>query len=195
MHGEVERPCKNCEQTYIARSSKSLFCCKDCMLKWNYAHLPTGERQCNHCKQSRPINHFRLMTNYGLYDWKCKSCKFTLLPIKEKKRRQEKLRNSWYQRTYGVEIEDYERMYKEQKGLCKICKRPEAKRRLSIDHCHVSREVRGLLCQSCNLGLGAFKDNGSLLIAAIKYLKQEEELDELLEKHLIDQAWDIMSNV
>jgi len=45
------------------------------------------------------------------------------------------------------------------------------------------------------MGIGAFKDNGSLLIAAMRYLKQDEELDELLEKHLIDQAWDIMSNV
>ncbi|MES5383849.1 endonuclease VII domain-containing protein [Mycolicibacterium conceptionense] len=41
---------------------------------------------------------------------------------------------------------------------------------LSVDHCHSTGSIRGILCGSCNSGLGYFKDNPALLQAAIKYL-------------------------
>lgn len=43
---------------------------------------------------------------------------------------------------------------------------------LVVDHCHNSNKIRGLLCGSCNTGLGMFKDNADSLRAAIKYLKR-----------------------
>lgn len=44
-------------------------------------------------------------------------------------------------------------------------------KRLAIDHCHDTGKVRGLLCMSCNIGLGAFKDVPELLFVAYLYLK------------------------
>ena len=46
---------------------------------------------------------------------------------------------------------------------------------MSVDHCHSGGHVRGLLCNSCNIGLGMFKDN-------IESLKLEDALA-IVEKH------------
>lgn len=70
---------------------------------------------------------------------------------------------------YGLTIEEFDLMTETSKGLCKICSNPP-KKWLVIDHCHTTGKVRGLLCESCNLGLGIFKDNPILLQNAIKYL-------------------------
>ncbi len=39
-----------------------------------------------------------------------------------------------------------------------------------IDHCHKTGKVRGLLCKLCNCGLGYFRDDPKLMLAAITYL-------------------------
>ena len=55
---------------------------------------------------------------------------------------------------------------------CAICGMTEAAlgKRLSLDHCHASGSIRGLLCTPCNLGLGLFRDRPELLLAAATYL-------------------------
>lgn len=61
-----------------------------------------------------------------------------------------------------------------QDGLCAICKTPLVgldPRKTHADHCHVTGRARGILCHSCNIGLGMFSDNPTRLQAAIDYLK------------------------
>lgn len=53
-----------------------------------------------------------------------------------------------------------------QRGTCAICSRAK---RLAVDHCHVGGQVRGLLCNSCNRGLGLFQDSPELLQKALAY--------------------------
>jgi hypothetical protein len=75
---------------------------------------------------------------------------------------------------YGLTMEQYNVMLIEQNGVCKICGKPEkssSKGVLSVDHDHSTGNVRGLLCDTCNRGLGHFYDNISLLYNAIEYLK------------------------
>lgn len=90
---------------------------------------------------------------------------------------------SWQLRSqYGITIEEYEIMLASQKGLCAICNQPETQRNswgtgvklLAVDHKHGTKRVRGLLCQSCNMGLGKFGDSPDILKAAAKYLIRAE---------------------
>lgn len=77
--------------------------------------------------------------------------------------------NSHLRKTYNIDIEDYNKMLKKQNGICAICF-IEAK--LVVDHCHITKKVRGLLCHVCNTGLGKFQDDVMLLEQAISYLKR-----------------------
>jgi hypothetical protein len=77
-------------------------------------------------------------------------------------------------KVYGLDKEEYERMYDEQQGKCAICgtHHDELKRGLFVDHCHSTEQVRGLLCQFCNTLLGMAQDNPSVLLNAVNYLKK-----------------------
>ena len=97
--------------------------------------------------------------------------------MKKTKERLEYERNYNLNRRYGISAEQYDEMLKRQDYKCKICGSPDPKgrgNRFSVDHCHSSNRVRGLLCQECNQGLGKFKDDISLLAKAILYLNEEE---------------------
>lgn len=74
---------------------------------------------------------------------------------------------------YGITQENYDRMLTKQGGVCASCGDPPDKRCLDVDHCHITGRVRGLLCRSCNGGLGLFRDSITRLQQAIEYLKQE----------------------
>ena len=72
---------------------------------------------------------------------------------------------------YKITLEDYEALFALQNGVCAICKSPPGRRRLSVDHCHSSGRIRGLLCDTCNPMLGNAHDRIDILQTAIDYLK------------------------
>ena len=77
-----------------------------------------------------------------------------------------------YKNKYGITIADYDIMFLEQNGVCKICSKEEPTyTNLAVDHCHTTGKVRGLLCTPCNKALGLFEDKQDLLHNAISYLK------------------------
>ncbi len=57
----------------------------------------------------------------------------------------------------------------QQSGLCRMCKQPLAGNR-SLDHCHRTMRIRGVLCNSCNMGLGLLKDDPVRITEAVRYL-------------------------
>ncbi len=69
---------------------------------------------------------------------------------------------------YGVTKANWYDALRIQAGRCAICSR-ELQQPV-IDHCHNTGIFRGLLCQGCNLGLGAFHDSPGMLQAAARYL-------------------------
>ena len=74
--------------------------------------------------------------------------------------------------SYGMSLDDYYTLLKEQKGVCAICKRPNRNgARLCVDHDHRTGVVRGLLCTQCNAILGYIDDSPIILKGAIKYLE------------------------
>lgn len=75
---------------------------------------------------------------------------------------------------YGITLEQYEAIYKEQNGCCAGCGLHQSivKRTLHLDHCHSTGKIRGLLCDNCNLALGLLRDNPFILINLSVYLKK-----------------------
>ena len=90
-------------------------------------------------------------------------------------------RRSAYLRRYNLTLEDYDNLLVLQNSKCAICKSSVPKRKNSnffaVDHCHVSGKVRGLLCNSCNIGLSKFEDNTVYLATAIAYLGGTHHVD------------------
>lgn len=86
----------------------------------------------------------------------------------------------------GCTVDLYEQLWAIQGGCCAICRKPNSviskkpskqrtmrwaeRRRLAVDHCHVSGKIRGLLCSKCNTALGAVNDDVELLKIMEDYL-------------------------
>lgn len=83
-------------------------------------------------------------------------------------------RSSKLKYAYGITLSDYNAMLNAQGGVCAICKQPcKTRRRLAVDHNHVTGKVRGLLCNACNNELGRFVDSSEILKAALDYINEE----------------------
>lgn len=79
---------------------------------------------------------------------------------------------------YGLTEAAFDALLSSQGGGCAICATPLTLSWSHIDHSHAccDREgscgqcVRGVLCQSCNIGLGKFREDPALLDRAKEYL-------------------------
>ncbi len=77
---------------------------------------------------------------------------------------------------FGLTLAQYNEKLKAQSGVCAICGKAETStqfgrpRMLAVDHDHATDVIRDLLCVCCNTGIGAFREDESLLYAAIVYL-------------------------
>lgn len=124
--------------------------------------------KCGRCQQMLPRENFCMnAARYRGYDGRCKDCT-------KETRKGHHLRIA-----FGITNEDYERMLKEQNGVCFICKKPETMvhlgrtPRLSVDHCHRTDKVRTLLCNSCNHLVVFIERCGDELIHnAMEYVKE-----------------------
>ena len=75
-------------------------------------------------------------------------------------------RGNVYKRNFGISLEDYEELLEKQGGVCAICKNKcPSGRRLAVDHDHVTKRVRGLLCCNCNRVLGWIEKKDWMKIA------------------------------
>ncbi len=144
-------------------------------------------KQCAGCKE------VKLRTEYtknrarkdGLQDY-CKPCSVASVRAYHKRhpekhaaynrewdrRNPEKKKDTQLKTRLGLDSGAYNAMLAAQDGKCAICLVPAGHRRLAVDHCHDTGRVRGLLCDSCNNGLGRFKHDPERIRVAIEYLKQ-----------------------
>lgn len=81
-------------------------------------------------------------------------------------------RRSWIKRKYGITLEQYDEMLASQGGVCGLCGGPPTRINLAVDHDHITGEVRMLLCDLCNKGLGCLKDDPVLLRRAAEYVEK-----------------------
>jgi hypothetical protein len=71
-------------------------------------------------------------------------------------------------RRYGIGVAEFDAMVAAQGGLCALCRERKPQH---VDHDHLTKKIRGVLCSCCNQGLGNFRDNVASLKAAIDYLE------------------------
>ncbi len=84
------------------------------------------------------------------------------------------LTNSELKRKYNITKEDYLRMFSDCGGKCTICGKLDDDT-LVVDHCHVTKKVRGLLCHECNSGIGLLGDNRKAVYKVYRYLLKVEQ--------------------
>lgn len=147
--------------------------------------MESGLRVCKICKIEKPIDDYHTCGKYkSSY---CKPCQNTFArewriknweEVARKKSRRyslmtfEQKRRSKLISRYKIDLDTFNRMEVEQNHVCKICKmKCDSKKYLSVDHCHETKVVRGLLCNRCNNILGMARDNTEVLQSAIRYLE------------------------
>jgi hypothetical protein len=125
--------------------------------------LDKTELMCNTCFQVLPVSHFSKRTK-TTYAGKCKECSA------------HRNRQKQYARFYGATEQEIEQLKTDQRGRCAICSNlfsdTDKARRMCVDHNHETKKIRGLLCHSCNSGLGLLGDRSELLRFAILYLER-----------------------
>ncbi len=139
--------------------------------------MQQNHKECTKCGKTKPFLAFSKdkKGQMGLQH-SCKQCRHEYY-LSNKDRQHKKQRNRRLKLDYGLSCLQYDSMLKEQGGVCCICGLPETQRtggplpnRLSVDHCHASQKVRGLLCHKCNTLLGMVNDDIDILASAISYL-------------------------
>jgi hypothetical protein len=141
-------------------------------------------KKCPKCKQTKPLSGFD--DNHRLSDGKrcyCKLCHVASSREWRIKRIKKEPDLNWrykIKQFYNLTPDEYYAMLDSQNGVCAICGLPEtivnhyeenkSPQKLSVDHCHKTKKVRGLLCSMCNSGLGKFREDSDLLASATSYL-------------------------
>jgi hypothetical protein len=131
------------------------------------------KRFCKKCNKYKTCDKFFIKKSKNENHWRfntpCKEC--------HKKEYQNDSRKRYLKfyskkRNFGISECDYNKMLQKQNNCCSICNvnKADIKRDFAIDHCHITGEIRGLLCANCNTGIGMLKDDINILIKAIEYL-------------------------
>ena len=148
---------------------------------------------CSDCELRKPDTDFYWHKSGGRKSSKCKPCYLNSRKKYNEEWRQDNVeRTAIYQKEnynslkrleahyvkeYNITLADYDAMYEEQKGKCAICGSTNPKTpkngRFCVDHDHVTGKVRGLLCSSCNRGIGLLQDDYEIILNAYKYLTKK----------------------
>ena len=169
-----EKICEECGVKFMGRNTQK-FCSRKCA---NINYYRNKSHYLN--KQSKKYyqNHRQKILGQ-VKNWRQNNLE------KDKKNKREyfkrirkQTKNRDLIRLYGISYDEYCNLCFQQKNKCAICgKQITSKLNIPkslvgyVDHNHQTNKIRGILCASCNLGLGAFRDNPKYLKLAIKYLK------------------------
>lgn len=91
----------------------------------------------------------------------------------------------WWSRQiakYGLTPESWRQLWDSQGQQCAICgAKDNGKKRFHVDHDHTSGEVRGILCTTCNGGIGQLQDNPDIVFKAFVYLTRAVQSGDRLD--------------
>lgn len=176
--------CKNCDSKLF--KSKQTFCSRDCLSEYRRKN---HVRTCKNCGRTPEETEFgsQPSTIDGLKTI-CKSCDSDRVSAEYKnysddrkrtlsmRHKNDLDRNTALLRNFGITLHTYNYFLEEQEQSCGICKTTFDQQLVPhVDHDHTTLKVRGLLCRTCNSGLGMFKDDINKLGHAITYLKRTSD--------------------
>lgn len=130
--------------------------------------------KCEECAKERIVPFSKYSSNC----WRCnlnfrKGIKHPRYLSRVKTGGSDRAFDLYLRRRYNITLAKFKQLILKQNFKCAICSvdQSELDTRLSVDHCHVTGAVRGLLCKQCNSGLGSFKDSVLVIKKAIDYLE------------------------
>ena len=126
--------------------------------------LIQGLKRCSNCNRVKPVRLFHKHHGGRLHPH-CKACR-------KKAGASNYARHRYYEKTYGLTLEEYEKILEAQQGKCFICQGGSTKN-LAVDHNHKNGRVRGLLCTPCNSILARWKDDPQAVRRALLYLASD----------------------
>lgn len=147
----------------------------------------TGIKWCPACKEEKSLVAYSVVMSgkrKGHPAGACKECRAALHKTRKRKDPSIYERIEWpskLKRLYGITREQYDEMLAAQDGKCAICGSKDSYSRgykitkiskFSVDHCHTTKKVRGLLCTKCNRALGLINDSIETVSRMAEYLKQ-----------------------
>jgi hypothetical protein len=166
------------------RPGKHMSTCKSCdNEKQRIYRSINNDRVCNYRRKYYQENHEKLMEQKKEYRQKGDNAKKSREYSKKWYRENLDRVKKYYQenkdnftrnrikRTYGISIEELDKIRKSQNNKCAICGKGKE---LFVDHNHNSKKVRGYLCNECNLVLGFANDSIEILEKAITYLRSRD---------------------
>jgi hypothetical protein len=123
-------------------------------------------------------------TGYGSYCRPCQNAKAR----ESRDRLYGSARHYHLRRRYGIGAGDVVELLERQGGECAVCQQTLSIERCHVDHDHETGMVRGILCFSCNGGLGQFRDDPAVLRRAAVYLeKARRKADGVWLQELLDR--------
>jgi hypothetical protein len=133
-------------------------------------------KKCTKCKETKDESHFG--NHKQRPDGLRRECKDCSRKIKQTAY-QNAPHKAWeadIKHNYGCTIEQYNQMFSDQGGRCVGCgvHQSDMLKRLSIDHCHKTNKIRGLLCNNCNVALGWAQDNVNILMNLANYVEKNK---------------------
>jgi hypothetical protein len=130
------------------------------------------KKECKNCENDFEALLTKVRQGGGLYcSTKCYN------DYRKENKKDPKYLNILYQKKhkYGLSEEEYLGMFESQNHCCAICKESFNNVRACVDHSHNTGDIRGLLCDKCNTGLGLFQENIQNLLNAIKYIEDNDK--------------------
>lgn len=130
-------------------------------------------KTCTKCLIEKPLSEFYAPKGRKRADGRpyylpsCKEC-FAAYYRDNAERQKASSRANHIKKRYGLTVEEYDAILAKGCGICG----EGATTRLVLDHCHTTDKVREALCNTCNVGLGSFRDDTSRLQAAVAYLER-----------------------
>ncbi len=79
----------------------------------------------------------------------------------------------WPHLTAKQALAEWDRLFQAQGGRCDICKKD---RPLDVDHCHVTGQVRALLCNGCNTAIARVDEDFNVALGVAKYIQRHKDV-------------------